>query len=113
MKSLLILLIRGYRLLISPLFPSCCRFSPTCSRYAMQAIAQFGAWRGTLLAVKRILRCNPFCEGGYDPVPEVWMVGKTSLSQVIQANQSDRAKPESLNPDQGIDNGIQDSDHQL
>lgn len=69
MKTLLIWLIRGYRLLISPLFPPSCRFQPTCSQYAMQAIERFGALKGGWLAIKRILRCHPFQPGGYDPVP--------------------------------------------
>ena len=70
MKYLLIQLIRGYRLLISPLFPPTCRFQPTCSNYAITAIERFGAIKGSIMAVKRILRCHPFHPGGYDPVPE-------------------------------------------
>ncbi|MCU0516070.1 MAG: membrane protein insertion efficiency factor YidD [Oscillatoria sp. Prado101] len=70
MKVLLIGLIRGYRMLISPLFPPVCRFQPTCSQYALQAIDRFGPWRGGWMAIKRILRCHPFHAGGYDPVPE-------------------------------------------
>ena len=69
MKYLLIQLIRGYRLLISPLFPPSCRFQPTCSSYALTAIARFGALKGSILAAKRILRCHPWHPGGYDPVP--------------------------------------------
>jgi uncharacterized protein len=65
----LILLIRGYRILISPLFPPSCRFHPTCSTYALEAIERFGAWRGGILAVRRISRCHPWHPGGYDPVP--------------------------------------------
>lgn len=64
-----ILLIRLYRRFISPLFPSCCRFTPTCSAYAIEALRKYGLLKGTFLAVKRILRCNPYCKGGYDPVP--------------------------------------------
>ena len=71
MKRLLIWLIRGYRMFISPLYPPTCRFHPTCSQYAIQAIERFGPWRGSFLAVRRILRCHPFHPGGYDPVPEV------------------------------------------
>ena len=69
MKRLLIWLIRGYRSLISPLFPPVCRFQPTCSSYAIQAIEQYGPWQGSWLAIRRILRCHPLHPGGYDPVP--------------------------------------------
>ncbi|MBW4494041.1 MAG: membrane protein insertion efficiency factor YidD [Oscillatoria princeps RMCB-10] len=70
MKVLLMGLIRGYRIFISPLFPPVCRFQPTCSQYALQAIERFGPWRGGWMGIKRILRCHPFHAGGYDPVPE-------------------------------------------
>lgn len=69
MKFLLIGLIRVYRLLISPLFPPSCRFQPTCSQYALDAVERFGSIRGSWMAIKRILRCQPFHPGGYDPVP--------------------------------------------
>ena len=69
MKFLLIGLIRVYRLLISPLFPPSCRFQPTCSQYALDAVERFGAIQGSWMAIKRILRCHPFHPGGYDPVP--------------------------------------------
>ena len=68
-KRLLILLNIGYRLIISPLFPPVCRFHPTCSQYAIEAIARFGSWRGSWLAIRRISRCHPLNPGGYDPVP--------------------------------------------
>ncbi|WP_337833418.1 membrane protein insertion efficiency factor YidD [Desulfoprunum benzoelyticum] len=61
-------LVRGYQYLISPLFPPCCRFTPTCSAYAIQAIEKYGVFRGSFLSLRRILRCHPFSEGGYDPV---------------------------------------------
>ncbi|AKG24686.1 membrane protein insertion efficiency factor YidD [Calothrix sp. 336/3] len=72
MKLFFITLIKIYRLAISPLFPPTCRFQPTCSMYAIQAIDKFGVWKGSYLAARRILRCHPFHPGGYDPVPEVW-----------------------------------------
>lgn len=70
MKKLLIGFIRFYRKFISPLKPSCCRFTPTCSEYAIEAIKVHGSFKGTFLAIYRVLRCNPLCRGGYDPVPE-------------------------------------------
>jgi len=66
--SFFLFMIRGYQLLISPLFPPACRFTPTCSQYAIDAIKCHGAFRGFLMAVWRILRCHPFSDGGYDPV---------------------------------------------
>ena len=69
MKRILIAIVRGYKKFISPLLPPSCRFTPTCSEYAMEAISKHGAMKGSMLAIWRILRCNPFCKGGYDPVP--------------------------------------------
>jgi putative membrane protein insertion efficiency factor len=69
MKRLLIALIRFYKAAISPWLGANCRFVPTCSEYAMQAIEKHGALKGSWMAAGRILRCNPFCKGGYDPVP--------------------------------------------
>lgn len=70
MKHFLIWLIRIYQKFISPALPSRCRFRPTCSQYALEAIEKYGALRGGLLAVWRLLRCNPFNKGDYyDPVP--------------------------------------------
>jgi uncharacterized protein len=62
-------LIRGYQKIISPMLPPSCRFHPTCSEYGYEAIQKHGVIKGGGLAVWRILRCNPFCKGGYDPVP--------------------------------------------
>ena len=70
MKRVFLWLIRFYQRYISPNTPPACRFRPTCSQYAFTAIERYGALKGGWLAFKRILRCNPFCKGGYDPVPE-------------------------------------------
>ena len=70
MKKLLVKLIRFYQRCISPYKPACCRFTPTCSAYALEAIHKYGAMKGSFLALKRILRCNPFYKGDtHDPVP--------------------------------------------
>jgi uncharacterized protein len=66
----LLLAVRGYRLILSPWLQTGCRYEPTCSGYALQAIERHGALAGTYLGVHRIVRCNPFCKGGHDPVPE-------------------------------------------
>jgi uncharacterized protein len=65
----LVLLVKGYRLLLSPWLGSQCRFEPTCSAYALQALQDHGAGAGSYLAARRILRCHPWCDGGFDPVP--------------------------------------------
>jgi putative membrane protein insertion efficiency factor len=70
LKILLIFPVRVYQKLISPLFPPSCRFQPTCSHYMIHAITEWGAIRGVLLGIARILRCHPWSEGGYDPVPK-------------------------------------------
>ncbi|MCR5485262.1 MAG: membrane protein insertion efficiency factor YidD [Clostridiales bacterium] len=69
MKNFLTAAIRFYRKHISKLFPPMCRYNPTCSQYALEAIEIHGAFKGTLLAVRRLLRCNVLFPGGYDPVP--------------------------------------------
>jgi hypothetical protein len=68
-KAVLLALIAFYRRVVSPLLPAACRFEPTCSRYAAEAIRRHGAWRGLRLAVARLLRCRPGGGGGLDPVP--------------------------------------------
>ncbi|MDR1786165.1 MAG: membrane protein insertion efficiency factor YidD [Spirochaetaceae bacterium] len=62
-------LIRGYQLFISPMHPASCRFYPSCSSYALEALAKYGTFKGLYLSFRRIVRCHPFCDGGFDPVP--------------------------------------------
>ena len=69
MKRPFLLLIRGYKRFLSPMLPPSCRFYPTCSDYAYEAIEKHGLLKGGRLAIWRVLRCNPFCKGGIDPVP--------------------------------------------
>ena len=69
MKRLLIAMVKFYRKNISPLRPPCCRYIPTCSQYALEALEKYGALKGSWLALRRFLRCHPFHPGGYDPVP--------------------------------------------
>jgi len=87
MRKLACCLIRGYQYLVSPFLPPRCRFAPTCSEYAVQAIQRHGLWRGTRLATRRICRCHPWHPGGYDPVPP--------------AEQGDRAHPTQANRPHG------------
>ena len=68
MKHIAIAILRGYKLFISPLLPPSCRFTPTCSEYAAEAIRKHGFVKGVVLGLRRILRCHPFSQGGYDPV---------------------------------------------
>ena len=69
MKRLLIAMVKFYRKNISPLRPPCCRYIPTCSQYALEALEKYGALKGSWLALRRFLLCHPFHKGGYDPVP--------------------------------------------
>ena len=70
LKALLLTLLRGYKWAISPYLSPACRYVPTCSEYAVEAIERHGAFRGSAMAVWRVLRCHPFVRGGYDPVPQ-------------------------------------------
>jgi putative membrane protein insertion efficiency factor len=69
MQLILVGLVRGYQIFLSPLLPAACRYYPTCSAYAVEAIERYGAWQGGWLALKRIGRCHPLRPGGFDPVP--------------------------------------------
>ncbi|MFV0405981.1 MAG: membrane protein insertion efficiency factor YidD [Propioniciclava sp.] len=69
MKYLLIALLRGYRAIVSPLYGDVCKFYPTCSAYALDAVCTHGALRGSWLSMRRLVRCHPWSLGGYDPVP--------------------------------------------
>lgn len=66
---ILVALVHGYQRFVSPSTPPACRFYPSCSVYAVEAIQRYGPWRGVILATRRLLRCHPFHPGGYDPVP--------------------------------------------
>lgn len=69
LQKILIGGVRFYQRAISPFTPPSCRFTPTCSSYALEALQRYGAARGSWMAIRRLLRCHPFCKGGYDPVP--------------------------------------------
>ena len=71
MKRATLILIRAYQLVISPLLPPACRFYPSCSEYAREAVVKWGVWRGLVMSAKRVARCHPFGGHGFDPVPEV------------------------------------------
>lgn len=68
-RACILAVVRSYRRFLSPLLPIACRFEPTCSQYALDAIEMHGAWRGGWLTLRRLLRCQPFSRGGFDPVP--------------------------------------------
>ena len=95
MKYFMIWLVKLYRRFISPIKPSCCRFTPSCSQYALEAFEKRGFFAGFILTFFRILRCNPFCRGGYDPVPEKgFRRQKTDFSNkddsVLEKNESEK-----------------------
>ena len=70
MKHVFIALVKFYQLVISPIFPPTCRYTPTCSEYTLQAIKEWGAWKGTWMGIKRLSTCHPWGGSGYDPVPK-------------------------------------------
>jgi len=69
MRLFFIFIIKGYQLCVSPWLPQACRYYPTCSAYALEAVQRYGAAKGSWLAMRRVMRCHPFHAGGYDPVP--------------------------------------------
>ena len=87
MTRVLMGVVKAYRLLLSPWLGSSCRFEPTCSVYALQALDRFGAAQGGYLALTRIGRCHPWCDGGLDPVPDVSGAGRSGLfSRLISSS---------------------------
>lgn len=82
-RRLLIGLVKGYRLFLSPWLGSDCRFEPTCSAYALQALERHGALGGTWLTVCRLGRCQPWCQGGHDPVPAQWARAQGLFSRLM------------------------------
>jgi putative membrane protein insertion efficiency factor len=68
MKIIAIIILRIFKYTVSPLLPPACRFTPTCSEYSIESISKYGFWKGSALGLRRLLRCHPFCAGGYDPV---------------------------------------------
>ena len=95
MKHVMIWLIGLYRKYISPLKPPCCRFTPTCSAYSIEAFKKRGFFVGMILTVSRIIRCNPFSKGGYDPVPEKGLRNKKSKEPEGDINTTEKEKDKS------------------
>lgn len=85
-RSIFISILRGYQYLISPLLGNRCRFHPTCSEYMIEAVQNFGIFKGFYLGIKRLARCNPMCEGGFDPVPGITTQPNTTEPKNNQAN---------------------------
>ena len=94
MKHVMIWLVGLYRKYISPLKPPCCRFTPTCSAYAIEAFQKRGFFVGFALTVWRILRCNPFSKGGYDPVPEKKQRGRRNQRSAEDSTAKEKTEKE-------------------
>ncbi|WP_125980144.1 membrane protein insertion efficiency factor YidD [Loigolactobacillus iwatensis] len=84
MKQLLVRLIRVYQRYLSPVLPKSCRYYPTCSHYAVEAIEQYGVFKGSLMTTSRLLRCQPFAAGGFDPVPGKFSIGRNHNQQELE-----------------------------
>jgi putative membrane protein insertion efficiency factor len=92
-RRALMMLVKAYRLLLSPWLGSSCRFEPTCSAYSLQALAQHGAVAGTALTAYRLVRCQPWCEGGHDPVPQVSLFFTRLITPAVSTTLSSEKKP--------------------
>lgn len=90
LQQLLIGLVKAYRLLLSPWLGSACRFEPTCSAYSLQALKQHGAAAGTYLTLYRLARCQPWCEGGHDPVPQTTLLTRFVTSVATPTPSSEK-----------------------
>ncbi len=96
-RAYILLLLRGYKAFFSPMLPNACRFVPTCSEYASEAIARYGAIRGGFMAAWRLLRCHPFSRGGYDPVllPEE-PAGTPEVGEVCRCSEAFPARADAV-----------------
>ena len=83
-KILALQLLRGYKWILSPLLPSACRYVPTCSEYAMEAVERYGVLLGGWMAVRRVLRCHPFVQGGFDPVDRRHEIGERATVEPLR-----------------------------
>ena len=102
MKKLLISLIKFYKRKISPNKKACCRFRPSCSSYAIGAIEKHGAFLGSIMAIARIMRCNPFFRGGYDPVPERFTL-KSNVGRVTEESVCEKCSKKEICDRQSCD----------
>lgn len=90
MKETVLLMLRGYKWAISPMFLPACRYTPTCSEYAMEAVERFGVLRGAWIAIGRVLRCHPLAKGGYDPVLKTHEIHRDTACCVSNATHGAR-----------------------
>ena len=84
--TILLALLRGYKWVLSPMFPPSCRYVPSCSEYAAEAVERHGTLRGAAMAIGRLLRCHPFARGGFDPVPSKWGLIRPSSRERLSAH---------------------------